>query len=191
MSLPDRASPMTFDEFLAWRRERGDGERHELVAGRVVTMAAERNRHVLVKTDVASAMRRAVRTAGAGCTVFGDGATIRVDEADGYIPDVTVQCGGPVDLDSTVVTEPTILVEVLSPSTRSVDSSDKLLGYFQLPSVRHYLVIDPVRRAVIHHARTRDGVGTRLVHEGLLALDPPGIELDVADFFESVRAHGG
>ena len=189
MSLPDRADPMTFEQFLRWTRERGGDERHELVGGRIMTMAAERNRHVLVKTDVASAMRRAVRAGGAGCTVFGDGATVRIDGLTGYVPDVTVQCGGPIDLDSTVVNDPLILVEVLSPSTRSVDSSDKLIGYFSLPSVVHYLVIDPVRRAVIHHERRGDAVATRLVHEGPLTLDPPGIELDVADFFESVRAH--
>lgn len=78
-------------------------------------------------------------------------------------------------------------MEVLSPLTRGVDSSDKFIGYFQLSSVQHYLVVDPVRYAVIHHYRTDDGIGTSLLHEGTLKLDPPGIEIDISDFFEALK----
>ena len=152
-------------------------------------MAAEKNRHVLVKSDARDALRRAVRVAGAGCTVFGDGATIRIDEHTGYVPDVLVHCGGRIDPDATTVDDPMILVEVLSPATGHVDSSDKLLGYFQLPSVRHYLVVDPVRYALVHHRRDGDGVSTALVREGGIRLDPPGLDLELDGLFESLRAH--
>lgn len=180
---------MDFEAFLRWTDDRPDGERHELVTGEPVMMAAEKNRHVLVKSDARDALRRAVRAAGAGCTVFGDGVTLRIDERNGYIPDVTVQCGGRIDPDATTVDEPIIVVEVLSPSTRGADSGAKLLGYFQLPSVQHYLMVDPVRYAVVHHRRDGAGIITALVHEGLILLDPPGLELALDDLFESLRAH--
>jgi hypothetical protein len=50
--------------------------------------------------------------------------------------------------------------------------------------VRHYLIVDPDQRLVINHSRAQaDTVATRIVHDGPIALDPPGIELAVRHFF--------
>ena len=81
----------------------------------------------------------------------------------------------------------TILMEVLSPSTRGVDTGLKLVGYFQLPSVVHYLVVDTVREVVIHHSRAGDAIATALLRDGRARLDPPGIEIDIASFFETLK----
>jgi Uma2 family endonuclease len=52
---------------------------------------------------------------------------------------------------------------VLSPSTAAIDHGLKLTAYFSLPSVEHYLILDPDRRVVIHHKRgTGDAIETRL-----------------------------
>jgi Uma2 family endonuclease len=75
---------------------------------------------------------------------------------------------------------------VLSPSTRHIDAQIKLAGYFRLPSVMHYLVIDPDKPLVLHHARNADGtILTRIVSDGVIGLDPPGIKIAVADFYSS------
>lgn len=82
------------------------------------------------------------------------------------------------------VPEPMILVEVLSPSTRRIDVSLKLAGYFGLPSVLHYLVLDTAKRLVIHHARAAGGtILTRVITEGSIALDPPGLDIGLADIY--------
>ena len=61
----------------------------------------------------------------------------------------------------------------------------KLEGYFSLPSVAHYLILDADRRKVVHHKRgVGDIVETRILAAGRLALDPPGLELSVENFFE-------
>ncbi len=189
MNPADGRTTMHAQDFLDWVETLTEGQRYELVSGEPVAMAPERNRHNLVKAECWLAFRQAVRLAGVSCTVLSDGATVEIDENNVYEPDVTVQCGKPIDLDSTTSTHPTILVEVLSPSTKGVDSSKKLLGYFQLPSVKHYLVVDPSKRAVIHHYRTVGGIGTSLIHEGSFHLDPPGIKLDIADFFAGLDEH--
>ena len=77
-----------------------------------------------------------------------------------------------------IVPDPLIVVEVLSPTTAHSDTSAKLIGYFKLPSVTHYLVIDPDARTVTHHER--DGV-PEVVAGGLLRLDPPGLAVTVED----------
>jgi Uma2 family endonuclease len=179
--------PMTVDEYLAWAETRPEGERYELVDGEVVAMAPERNRHNLVKTNAVVALRLAVREAGAPCVVLGDGATVVIDETTAFEPDAVVQCGAPLDPDAVTADAPTIVVEVISPSSQGIDTNRKLDGYFRLPSVRHYLVVDPVRRTVLHYARGEEGriETTRLV-EGRLRLEPQGLALEVADLFASL-----
>jgi len=181
-----RVKRMTSEAFLAWVGDRPDGERYELVAGEVVAMAPERNRHNLAKLDAALALREAVHRAGQDCVVLGDGATVVIDEATVYEPDAVVQRDAQVDLEASVVEAPTIVVEVLSPATRSVDTGGKLIDYFRLASVRHYLVVDPGRRCVVHHARQDDGIATKILREGRLRLEPPGFAVDVGAFFASV-----
>ncbi len=58
-----------------------------------------------------------------------------------------------------------------------------------MPSLRHYLLVDAVRRTVIHHARPAEGgeITTRIARDGVVRLDPPGIALDVAGLFLGLR----
>src|SRR5271157_4540936 len=89
------------------------------------------------------------------------------------------------------VPNPLIVVEVLSPSTRHVDAQIKLAGYFRLASVAHYLVIDPDKPLVVHHARQGDGsILTRIVSDGTISLEPPGIELSVAGIYPAPEGLG-
>ena len=170
---------MTATEFLAWAATQPKG-RFELVRGEIIAMAPEKARHSLTKGAAFRALGDAVRRADLSCTVFPDGMTVVVDDFTAYEPDAVVQCGAPVDLDSTVVPEPMIIVEVLSLSTQRLDAGGKLADYFRLPSLRHYLLIDAVRRAITHHARSDNGVIiTRIFRDGELNLDPPGLTLPV------------
>ena len=81
-------------------------------------------------------------------------------------------------------TIPIVVVEVLSPSTAAIDHGRKLSGYFSLPSVQHYLILDPERRVVIHHKRgSGDAIETRVLTDGAARLDPPGFEVAVEALF--------
>ena len=169
---------MTADEFIAWAMARPKGERYELVAGEIVAMAPERSAHALTKLTVAMRLVEAVKAAKLPCTVYPDGMAVRVDASTVYEPDAMVRCGTPLPGDAIEVTDPLIVVEVLSPSTRARDAGAKLEDYFRLPSMRHYLLVKTENRTVIHHERGGSGaISTRIVGEGVVALDPPGIEL--------------
>ncbi|HEX6002321.1 MAG TPA: Uma2 family endonuclease, partial [Hyphomicrobiaceae bacterium] len=75
-----------------------------------------------------------------------------------------------------------IVVEVLSPSTRKFDETIKRDGYFSLPSVNHYLIVDPDGPPIIHHSRQPDGTILKSeVREGTITLAPPGFEVPVAE----------
>jgi Uma2 family endonuclease len=92
------------------------------------------------------------------------------------------ECGGLETHDSATIfiESPVIVVEVISPTSEAVDTGAKLVGYFRVPSVAHYLIIHPLQRVVTHHARgTGDLIETRLKADGELHLDPPGLRLTI------------
>ncbi len=115
---------------------------------------------------------------------FPTGQRFESDEATAYEPDALVYCGQVLPPTAVEVPNPAIVIEVLSSSTRRVDLSLKLAGYFRLPSVMHYLIVDPARPSIIHHARgSGDTILTRVVTSGIIDLDPPGIEIAIADVY--------
>jgi Uma2 family endonuclease len=177
-----RKPQMTFEEFLAWAVKQP--EDWELFDGVPVAMAPERVIHGDTKYRVARALDEAIRSAGVPCHFVLDSAAVRIDTRSSYQPDAMVYCGEPVAGDTLVVPEPAIVIEVLSPGNALKDLRDKLQGYFRVLSIKHYLIVDPDKRLVIHHARgERDLVATRIVNEGSIALDPPGLTLAVAGLF--------
>ncbi len=169
---------MTADEFIAWAMARPEGEHYELVAGEVVAMAPERSAHGLVKVHIIRRLGDALEAAGLPCDVYADSMCVRVDGSTVYEPDVLVRCGKRLAPDVVEVTDPVIVVEVRSPSTGGRDAGAKLDDYFRLPSVVHYLIVKPENRTVIHHRRDTEAIiNTRIIRDGPVRLDPPGIEL--------------
>jgi Uma2 family endonuclease len=123
--------------------------------------------------------------------VLTDGPTVRIDETTAYEPEALVYCGPKLPPTAFEVPEPVIIVEVLSSSTRRVDVSLKLAGYFRLPSAAHYLIVDPTQAMIVHHSRGPDNaILTRILTAGLIALDPPGLELAFGDIYGSEQLSG-
>jgi len=172
---------MTVDEFIPWAMAQPRG-RYELVNGEVFMMSPERAAHVRTKTSVHLALAAALKHARTSCEAMADGMTVRINERTDYEPDALVYCGVRLSGTDIEVPNPVIVVEVGSPSTESTDTGMKFRGYFSLPSVRHYLIIDPEARAITRHERGADGqiVSTSRT-EGTLVLDPPGIEVSIVD----------
>ena len=173
---------LTTDEFLLWAE--GREGRWELFDGVPAMMAPERVLHGATKGECYAALRAAVRRAKLPCRVYPDGVAVRINARSTYQPDTSVSCGQAPSVDALAIDDPVIAVEVLSPGTAAVDHGRKLSGYFSLPSVQHYLILDPDRRVVIHHKRaTGEAIETRVLTEGTAKLDPPGFEVAVAAMF--------
>src|SRR5271165_6568377 len=173
-------SEMGVEEFLVWAE--GREGRWELRDGEPVLMAPERAAHALTKFAAQKAIDAAIARAGLPCRMFPDGMTVRVSARTAFEPDALVVCPPP-PLDAIEIPNPVIVVEVLSPSTAADDHGVKLDGYFSLPSVEHYLILDPDRRVMIHHKRGTDAIETRILRDGLVRFDPPGLEAEIAAFF--------
>jgi Uma2 family endonuclease len=175
---------MTVDDFLAWAVTQPG--RWELFDGVPVEMSAERIIHGRVKYLIAKAFERAIERSRLPCQFLLDCVLVRIDRHRCYQPDVLVHCGAPLPDAALEVPDPIVVVEVLSPSNAMKDLRDKLVGYFHVRSIVHYLIVDPDDRLVIHHARGSEAIATRIVRDGSsLKLDPPGLEMAVGEFFPS------
>lgn len=171
---------MTVPEFFTWAETQPEG-RFELSDGEVIAMSPERMRHSLVKGAVYRALGDAIREARLSCVAYPDGPVVVVDENTARVPDASVECGVDQEPDSVTLKAPIILVEVLSPSTERTDHTMKLVEYFSLPSVRHFLILDPWKNAVVHHASSEAGpIITRIFREGEIELSSPGMRVAVS-----------
>jgi Uma2 family endonuclease len=173
---------MTVDEFLAW----ADGQpgRYELAKGIVYAMSPEGAGHAEKKGAVYTALSAGIRARRLPCYVLPDGMTVRIDDVTAYEPDALIYCGEKLPSNSIVVSNPVVVVEVLSPSTRRIDAFAKLAAYFRVPSIEHYLVVEPNEPLIVHHARgTGDTILTHIMRAGAITLDPPGLELAMADIY--------
>ncbi len=173
---------MTAAEFLDWDPPE-DGEKYELVDGEIVAMGRDRVRHNRAKLRSVNTLAAAIRKAGVQCEAFIDGVPVSPHNLTVRIPDVVVHCGD-IDDDAALSDNPVILVEVISPSSAERDEHIKIAEYFQIPSVAHYLVVHDEKKIIVHHRRgDGDIIETKLVSEGVLSLDPPGLHAPVAEFF--------
>ena len=179
--LPTR---MTVDEFLAWavRQERG---RFELFDGRVVMQQPQNWGHADIAWRVANVLALAIERSGVPFYAAPMGMTVRITKKYAFEPDALVAPLPKPERMDLEIPNPVLVVEVLSRSTAKRDRTDKLAGYFKVPSIVHYLLIDPARSEIIWHRRAAGGAiqPPVVVREGSLALDPPGIELAVAEIF--------
>jgi Uma2 family endonuclease len=157
--------------------------RYERVAGEPVAMSPERVEHIRVESRVWAALDRAIQRAGLDCEALGDGLTIEVVDDTDYEPHAVVNCGPKLPPNATAASNPAIVVEVLSPSTQSIDSSDKLADYFRVPSIQHYPIVRAKRREIIHPSRAGSDIVARVVNIGKVVLNPPGIEIDLAEVY--------
>jgi Uma2 family endonuclease len=177
-SLPK--GTMKVAEFLAWSEPQPDN-RYELVDGEIVAMTRDTVRHNRAKLAAYRALDDAVRAAGLPCVTLVDGVGVVVNDKTLRIPNVLVQCGAEPDPDAMIVESPLIVVEVVSPSSERDDTDFKLVDYFSVASIRHYLIAFSDKRVVVHHQRDPRGeIATRIASDGDIALTPPGISVAVA-----------
>jgi len=180
---------LTVDEFLAWATHQPKGK-YELFDGKVVMQQAERWVHAKLKTRLTIALDRAIDVAGAACFVVSDGPLVRIDQHRAFQSDLLVANFPEPDRNSLEIANPLVVVEILSPSTATRDLTDKLAGYFSLPVVQHYLVVDPDEETILWYRRAADG-GIDLpktISTGSLQLYPPGIEPAYASVFAKREA---
>jgi Uma2 family endonuclease len=146
----------TPEEYLALDREAEF--KSEYHAGEIFAMAGASENHDMIAVNVLADLRARLR--GGPCRPFSADMRVQIPEAARYTyPDVTVVCGERQFADGRrdVLLNPTLVVEVLSPSTEAYNRGDKAQAYRQLASLQEYLLIAPDRPHVEQYTRQADG----------------------------------
>ncbi|MBI4954425.1 MAG: Uma2 family endonuclease [Myxococcales bacterium] len=147
---------MTFAEYLAF--ELASAQKHEWLGGQISAMAGGTIEHGALALAAGSEIRNALRDKP--CRVLSSDVRVRV-LATGLAtyPDVTVVRGrletDPEDANT--VTNPVLVVEVLSDSTEAYDRGQKFAHYRRIPSLREYVLVAQRERRVEVHRRNEQG----------------------------------
>ncbi len=158
MSDPAR-QPVSYADFLA--AVASADERLEFEHGSILAMSGAAPDHELLTANWIGELHTALR--GRPCRPYGSNLRTRIAAEDcAYLPDVTVVCGErqAADDDPQAITNPTLVVEVLSPSSASRDRGIKFRGYRALPSLQHYALVHVGVCEVELFSRNPDGSWT-------------------------------
>lgn len=181
-AAPGGAVSMTEDAYLAF--EEAAEERHELINGEVVAMAGGSTAHSLIAANFTGELRQALK--GRPCLVLQSDQRVNVDATGLYTyPDLTVVCGRPqyAAKSATTITNPLVVVEVLSPATEPNDRGAKFAHYRRLPSLQACILvsIEPRRIEVFH--RVADGWLLTEAEEGAIRIECLDVSLRVDEVY--------
>lgn len=141
-----RVLPLSVADYLAF--EETSAVRHEYIGGEIHAMAGESLPHNTIALNIASALRGKLRSGP--CRAYVENVKVRFEiarEEIFYYPDVVVSCH-PASGERLFLSQPTLIFEVLSPSTENVDRREKKLNYQQISSLEEYVIVAQERREV-------------------------------------------
>jgi Uma2 family endonuclease len=156
MAAPLLQHRYTPEEYLA--HERQAAEKSEYLAGQIVAMSGVSREHSLINGNLFSLLNLQLRDRP--CEAHASDLRVKVSARGMYTyPDIVVVCGEPQFEDAQVDTllNPTLIVEVLSPSTEAYDRGTKFGYYRDLPSLQEYLLVAQDKMLIEHFVRAGDG----------------------------------
>jgi Uma2 family endonuclease len=179
-----------FEDYLAVERESRD-EKYEYVAGQVYAMTGASFNHNLITTNVIGELRN--RLKHKSCSILANDMRLRIEAADACVyPDVMVLCDSPAfhDQRRDVLSNPVVVIEVITPSTEGYDRGSKFGLYRTLPSLRHYVPIAQDRLGVDVFTRQAEGHWLLEAYDGCpeaeVALTAIGCILPVSEIYANV-----
>ena len=175
-------NPMTLAEFLEW--EERQPLRYEFDGVGPVAMTGGTFAHAAVQRNLAIAIGGRLR--GKPCQFFGSDLKIQVAEGHIRYPDGMIVCS-PVNRSATVVYDPVVVFEVLSPSTTRNDRIVKAREYQATPSVQRYVMLEQDGVSATIYARSgQTWTHEILVADSILALPEIGVSLPLAELSEGI-----
>jgi Uma2 family endonuclease len=173
---------LTIEEYF--HLEEQSTVRHEYLDGEVRAMSGVTRQHSRIAGNVFARVWGVAR--GGPCRVHQADVMLRIERVV-YYPDVMAACGPEPD-DPRVELAPSLIVEVLSPTTERTDRGEKAMTYRGLPSLTTYLIIEQDRRWVERQWRTPNRPWQREIFTdaGAVAIASPSMTLTLDEIYEGV-----
>lgn len=180
MSVKTKSRSLSVEEYLE-DELKGD-VKHELVGGQAYAMVGASGAHNRIAGRLYAAL---LAHLARPCQVFMSDIKVRVDD-DFYYPDVLVTCER-FDPKAYYVTEPVLIVEVLSDSTERIDRHEKRLAYQRLPSLKEYVLIAQDKMRAEIYRRSEDSWKVECFDErDLLRLESVDVSVPMVDIYRDV-----
>ena len=177
------------EEFLDW--ERTQPYKHELIDNRVYDMTGASRAHNFIGVKLAGALDR--RLTDRGCEVYANDMRVHVTRESTYTyPDVVVVCGEPrfrSGIKPDTLENPTLIFEILSPTTELIDRNRKLDQYLEMKSVRSYFLVSQDKPRIESYSRQDDGWLYRDLSgiDATLSIEAIHCELPLREIYNKVR----
>ena len=175
---------LTLEAFLEW--EDSQDTRNEFHRGEVFAMVGARRSHGRVVSNLARHLGNALD--GSACEVFHEGMKLQVADDTILYPDVFVTCDQADLRTEMVFRAPTLVIEVVSPSTETYDRSQKFALYRRLASLKEYVLVNPESRRVEAFVRRDDGLFVLhdMSEDAAISFRSIGIDVPTAAVFQGV-----
>lgn len=189
MSLQQK-TVYTFENYLAAEREEIE-VRHEFVAGEVFAMVGATADHNIIVANIVRELGTQMK--GRPCLVYSNDMRVRIEASDASkYPDVIAHCGKQQFYDGRrdVLLNPSLIIEVLSPSTEAYDRGEKFAIYRRLPSLREYLLVSLGKVSAELYVRQDSGQWLLSEHDGPEAevpLDSVDCRLSLREVYDKVE----
>ncbi len=180
---------MSLEQYLAL--EETSETRHEFHDGEVYEMESATFRHQQIGTQFHGGVRPALKARG--CEIHSQGTRVATSRKGLYTyPDYVIMCGQPKfwDTDPDTLSNPNVLVEILSPSTMDYNLGTKFRLYRDLTSLEEYVTIHQDEPLIEHHVRQPDGSWLIRDLQGIdatLRLASVGVEISLRTIYEGIE----
>ena len=152
MSSAAARTYLTPEEYISF--ERKATTKHEYLKGQIIAMSGASFAHNFITLDTATQLN--IQLMGGDCQVAASDMRVKVTKTNAYFyPDIVVFCGEPISEDNNFDTllNPTVIIEVLSPSTETYDRGEKFEDYKQIESLKEYVLVSQDKVLVEHYRR--------------------------------------
>ncbi len=176
------------EEYLA--EERKGTEKHEYYRGEIFAMSGASKEHNEVYSNVFTDIGYKLK--GKGCKPYGSDFRVHIPKNTLYTyPDIIIVCGKPelTDEKSDTLTNPSVIIELLSKSTRNYDKGEKFTLYRDIDSLKEYILIDTEKIHVEKHVRQADNSWQLTDYKQMknsFTIESVQISLSLKDVYEGV-----
>jgi Uma2 family endonuclease len=131
----------TEEEYL--QMERSSVEKHEFYKGEIFNMSGAGARHNIISVNLLVALGNGLK--GKSCRPYGSDMRINIPENTLFTyPDISIICGDVINTpnDEKTAIRPTVIIEILSPSTKEYDRGEKFKLYRDIPTLKEYIMVE-------------------------------------------------
>ncbi len=176
----------TIEEYL--EMENAALEKHEYYKGEIFAMSGASGRHNVISSNLIISLGISLK--GNSCQPYGSDMRIHIPENSLFIyPDISIICGDVISSneEENTAIHPTVIIEILSPSTRNYDRGEKFMLYRAIPALKNYILVDSESIHAEHFAINKEGLWQLKEHNKIyeeIFIETLNVKLPMKEVYE-------